>query len=111
MSGRRPINFTAVRASVSLADVLELIGWEPNVHAGDGPRGSCPICGSGNPKARYFHIGRGADGNLRWFCHKGCGGGNHLDLWCKVHSYDLYDGAVALCEAAGVPIPYLGRRS
>jgi putative transposase len=100
---RPSIDFTAVRAAITLAEVLALLHFIPNRTRGAYQRGPCPVHGSRNP-AGADCFSADLDKNI-WHCFK-CGrAGNALDLWVAVTGQNLYDAAVDLCQRLGRPLP------
>jgi hypothetical protein len=83
MSG---IRFAEVRARITMAEVLGLIGFVPCATSGDQVRGPCPIHHSASPSGRSFsanlrsHI-------YRYFKYRFSG--NHLDLYAAVTGRSL----------------------
>ena len=105
MSTARPaIDFAAVRAAVTLAAVLQLLGCPPRTTHGTQQRGPCPLHGSTHGTSRCFSA------NLEqhlFQCFK-CGrSGNALDLWAQAQQLTPYDAAVDLCQRLGIPLPTL----
>ena len=92
---RPAIDFAAVRAAVTMAAVLQLLGFQANSSRGAQQRGPCPLHGSTPAPAaaspptwtsNTFH------------CFK-CGrSGNALDLWAQANRQSLYDAAIDLCQ-------------
>ena len=100
---RPSIDFTAVRAAITLAEVLALLHFVPNHTRAAEQRGACPVHGSRNPARSDCFSANVAD-NI-WHCFK-CGkGGNALDLWMAVTGQNLYDAAVDLCQRLSRPLP------
>ena len=101
---RPAIDFAAVRAAVSLAAVLQLLGFQPNSRRGAQQRGPCPLHGSTSGTSRCFS----ANTDQQVFhCFK-CGRhGNALDLWAQAKNLTPYDAAVDLCDQLGIPLPTL----
>jgi putative transposase len=101
----RPLlDFAAVRAAVTMAAVLGLLGFQPRTTQGDQQRGPCPLHGSTSGTSRCFsaHIGKHT-----FHCFK-CGrSGNALDLWGQATRQSPYDAAVDLCQRLGLPLPPL----
>jgi DNA primase len=100
------IDFGAARAQVRLAEVLELLGFEPRSRAGDQVRGRCPVHRSGTSTSRSFaaHLGKDV-----WHCFR-CGvGGNALDLWVAVTRQALHAGVIDLYTRLGREVPWLQR--
>ena len=90
------IDFQQLRAEISMAEVLELLGFIATNGSGDQRYGPCPL----NPttakqRDRRFSV------NLRsgrFFCRE-CGRfGDQLDLWAAASKQPLYDAAVDLCN-------------
>jgi putative transposase len=101
---RPAIDFDAVRAAITLAAVLQLLGFKANSTHGAQQRGPCPLHGSTSGTSRCFSA------NLEkevFHCFKcGCSG-NALDLWAKANRLTVYDAAIDLCERLGIPLPTL----
>jgi hypothetical protein len=103
--GARPaIDFTALRAVVTLAAVLQLLGWQPRSSRGAQQRGSCPLHGATSGTSRCFSA------NVKdhtFQCFK-CGrSGNALDLWAQATQQTVYDAALDLCQRLAIPVPQL----
>lgn len=102
------IDFAAVRALVSMAAVLQLLGCR--LHGpGAQQRGPCPLHGSTSGTSRCFSA------NLDrhcFHCFK-CGRiGSALDLWTAATGQTPYDAAIDLCRRLGLDLPTLpGRNS
>jgi putative transposase len=103
-SSHPAIDFAALRAAVSLAQVLTLLGFVPRSdHAGQ-QRGACPLHGSTHSTARCFSVNLHAH---TFHCFK-CGrSGNALDLWAAANRLSLYDAALDLCQRLNIPVPLL----
>ena len=104
VTARPAIDFTAVHAAVSLAAVLEALGFQANSKVGAQQRGPCPLHGSTSGTSRCFsaHL----DKNV-FHCFK-CGrSGNALDLWAQAHNLTPYDAALDLCQRLAIPVPLL----
>lgn len=103
MSG---IDYQAVRAQASMAEVLELLGFVASETSGEQVRGACPIHGSPSRESRSFSANLGKN-NFRCF---GCGSpGNQLDLWMAAMKQSLYQAAIDLCQRLDRPLPGLPR--
>jgi len=103
-SPRPAIDFAAVRAAITIAQVLTLIGFSARSdHAGQ-QRGPCPLHGSTRGTACCFSVNTTAH---TFHCFK-CGrSGNALDLWATAQSLSIYDAALDLCHRLNVPLPLL----
>jgi hypothetical protein len=102
VTARPAIDFDAVRAVVTMAAVLDLLGCQARTtHAGQ-QRGPCPLHGSTSGTSRCFSV------NLRdqiFHCFK-CGrSGNALDLWAQATRQTPYDAAIDLCQRLNIPLP------
>ena len=104
VSARPAIDFAAIRAAVSLAAVLGLLGFQARSSYGTQQRGPCPLHGSTSGTSRCFSA------NLEqhtFHCFK-CGrSGNALDLWAQASRQSPYDAAVDLCRRLNIPLPLL----
>jgi transposase InsO family protein len=104
VTSRPAIDFAAVRATISLAAVLHLLGFQATSSRGSQQRGACPLHGSSAGTSRCFSA------NLEqhtFHCFK-CGrSGNALDLWTQATQQSPYDAALDLCNRLGIPLPTL----
>lgn len=103
---RPAIDFAQVRAVITIAQVLLLLGFMPRTeHAGQ-QRGACPLHGSTHGTARCFSVNTKAH---TFHCFK-CGRcGNALDLWAAANRLSIYDAAIDLCQRLNIPLPTLPR--
>jgi transposase InsO family protein len=103
-SSRPAIDFAAVRAAITIGQVLALLGFTTRSdHAGQ-QRGACPLHGSTSGTARCFSVNTNAH---TFHCFK-CGrSGNALDLWAAANRLSIYDAAVDLCQRLNLPLPTL----
>jgi putative transposase len=103
-SARPAIDFAAVRAAITIAQVLALLGFTARSdHAGQ-QRGACPLHGSTHGTARCFTV---HTKDHTFHCFK-CGrSGNALDLWAAAQRLSIYDAAIDLCQRLNIPIPTL----
>ena len=104
-SANRPsLDFAAVRAAVSMRDVLQLLSFHPGTTHGSQQRGACPLHGASQGTARCFSV------NLEqqvFHCFK-CGrSGNPLDLWAQANRQTPHDAALDLCQRLHIPVPIL----
>jgi len=107
----RGIDFTEARARLRIAEVLELMNYQPRRHVGQQARGPCPLHGARSPGSRVFAVHW--QKNL-FHCFRCGAGGNALDLWAAWTRQDLYAAVVDLFQRLGRDIPWLpastGRR-
>lgn len=103
-ASRPAIDFAAVRAAITIAQVLALLGFVPRCdHAGQ-QRGACPLHGSTRGTARCFSVNTQAH---TFHCFK-CGRcGNALDLWAAANRLSIYDATQDLCQRLNIPLPLL----
>lgn len=100
------IRYAEIRALISLADVLELVGFPLPEAAGVQIRGPCPVHRSASPRSRSFSA------NLKrniYYCFRCGSSGNQLDLYAAVTGLSLFDATVALCERLHRDIPWVER--
>jgi putative transposase len=101
---RPAIDFAALRAVVTIAAVLDLLGFQPRSTQGAQQRGPCPLHGSTSGTGRSFSVNREQQ---TFHCFK-CGrSGNALDLWAHATGQGPYDAALDLCQRLGIPVPIL----
>jgi hypothetical protein len=101
---RPAVDFDAVRAALSLAAVLQLLGFRPATSRGAQQRAACPLHGSTARTSRCFSAN--LDRNI-FHCFK-CGrSGDALDLWAAATRQSPYDAALDLCGRLGIPVPHL----
>ena len=98
------IDFRAARARLRLAEVLELLGFEPRARWGEQLRGPCPVHRSRARTSRAFaaHLGKGV-----WHCFACGAGGNALDLWAPVSRQPLHAAVIDLRNRLGREVPWL----
>jgi putative transposase len=97
------IDFPAVRAALTMAAVLQLLG-AGNPARGPQYRGPCPLHGSTSATSRCFSAN--LDQHV-FHCFK-CGrSGNALDLWALANRLSIYDAALDLCRRLHIPLPLL----
>ena len=98
------IHFAEVRARITLADVLDLLGFVPCESSGDQVRGPCLVHHSISPLSRSFSA------NLKrhiYRCLKCGSSGNQLDLYAAVTGLGVFEATVALCEQLHREIPWM----
>ena len=103
----KPIDFQALKAMISISDVLELYGWTPNAVRKGGAelRGKCPVHGSKSETSTIFAVSPKRNAFKCFSCNAG---GNQLDL--AAHYFGIPNAesvrvAVALCKELGIEIP------
>ena len=98
------VDFQTVRSMVSMAQVLELIGFVPHECSGDQFRGPCPVHGSSSSKSRSFSVNVGRNA---YQCFKCGSSGNQLDLWAAMAKTDLHTATIDLCEKLHLDVPWI----
>ena len=98
------IDYRAARAGIRLAEVLELIDYQPRWRRGQVWRGPCPLHGSQSVPSRVFAVD--LDKNL-YHCFRCGAGGNALDLWAAITRQPLHAAVQSLCQRLGRPVPWL----
>ena len=95
---RPKMAFAFLREQVTMEQVLEHLGWLPQLRGrGQQRRGPCPVHGQPTDTARTFsvHLGKNA---FQCF-HADCGlKGNVLDFWAAIHRLPLYEAALHLAK-------------
>ena len=98
------IHFAEVRARITLADVLDVLGFIPCDRSGDQVRGPCLVHRSASPSSRSFS----ANLNLHIYrCFKYGSSGNQLDLYAAVTGLSFFEATVELCEKLHREIPWI----
>ena len=100
------IDYRQLRASISIAQVLQLIGFVPAQACGPQLRGPCPVHGSRSPRSRVFSVNLQSNA---YQCFKCGSAGNQLDLYAAVTKKSLYQAALDLCEKLNCPTPWVQR--
>jgi transposase len=97
-AARPPVDFAFVRQQVTMAQVLQHLGFLDTLHGrGLQRRGPCPVHGRATDRDRTFsvHLGK----NICQCFQAECAvQGNVLDLWAAVHRLPLYEAALHLAE-------------
>ena len=97
------IDYALLRRQVSLAQVLELVGFTARTRRGAQVRGPCPVHGSTSRRSRSFAA---QVDQQCWQCFR-CGAcGNALDLYVAVTKLPLYAAALELCARLHLAVPW-----
>lgn len=90
-----------------MAQVLAWLEFDPRRKSGDQWRGPCPVHSSRSPDSTSFSVNVATH---RYQCFRcGCFG-NQIELWSAVQGVTVYQAAIALCQRANLPIPWISRR-
>lgn len=102
------IDYRRLHEQIAMAQVLDLIGFEPRWRRGPQVRGRCPIPGCQSTSGHPFSVH--LDSQV-YHCFA-CGShGNPLDLWTAVCDLPIHRAALALCHAAQLTLPWLPLQS
>jgi hypothetical protein len=104
VTDRPAIDFAAIRAAVSMTDVLGLLGFRALSVHGAQQRGPCPLHGSTAGTSRCFSVNTC---DQIFHCFKCDKSGNTLDLWTHATRQTPYDAARDLCQRLNIPVPLL----
>ena len=102
-AAERPlVDFAFLREQVRISQVLEHLAYWRGCTVGARSFEPCPIHGQPRDSSRSLsvHVGK----NIFRCFHANCGAqGNVLDLWAAIHKLPLYEAALGLAEAFGLP--------
>jgi transposase InsO family protein len=104
LPSRPAIDFAAVRAAISMAGVLDLLGFSARTSRGAQQRGPCPLHGSTSATSRCFSANLTKHTFHCFKCHRS---GNALELWAAARQLDVYDAALELCQRLNILVPTL----
>lgn len=100
------IDFDRLRYEITMAQVLDLIGFQCTSRRGDQWYGYCPLHDSEVRHRRAFSV------NVAlgcYYCHK-CGShGDQFTLWAKASDTLLYQATIDLCRNLQLEVPWLHR--
>jgi DNA primase len=100
------IRFAEVRAQITMAEVLHLLGFVPSSISGARVRGRCPVHRSSSRRSRSFS----ADLKRQvYHCFRCGASGNQLDLYAAAKGLAIFQAAVELCEQLHREIPWVYR--
>jgi DNA primase len=99
------LDYAAIRARISIGDVLALLNYRPHRTQATKCRGRCPLHQNDQPpdsQSTCFSV----DLQRNLFQCFGCGAqGNQLDLWRLHTRLPLYQATLELCERAHIDPP------
>jgi DNA primase len=98
------INYDALRARITMEEVLELLDFRPLRRTGSRVRGRCPFgCGD---SPRHF-VANLAVRRYRCFgCQRH---GNQLDLWAAIQAQPFHEAILNLCHRLNIDPPLIHR--
>jgi DNA primase len=97
------IDYRQLRQQITIARVLDLIGFQPGWQHRSQLRGPCPIPGC-RSSIRSFSVQLTGQIYHCFACHSH---GNALDLWAAVRGLSLHQAAVDLCRVTNLDLPRL----
>lgn len=100
------IDFDLLRSRITLAQVLDLVGFRSVVRSGDQLRGPCPVHLSNSPQSKSFPANLSTN---RYRCFKCGSAGGQLELWAAMQGISVYQAALDLCDRLGVETPWIQR--
>jgi len=103
-SARPAIDFAVLKAAITIAQVLALLGFVPLSDRNGQQRGPCPFHSSSRRTAQCFSVNTHAHA---FHCFKCNRSGNALDLWAATNRLSPYDAALDLCQRLNIPVPLL----
>jgi DNA primase len=89
---------------ISMAQVLDLIGFDAAERSGDQLRGKCPLHESNSARSRSFSVNLTQNA---FQCFRCGAAGNQLDLWAAYSKQDIHPATLELCELLGIKPPLL----
>ena len=100
------VRFQEGRARITMAQVLDLLGFITQERSGDQVRGPCPVHRSTSSRSRCFsaHLTRRI-----YRCFRCGSAGNHLDLYAAAAHRSLFAAALELCDRVRCEVPWINR--
>ena len=100
------IDFDRVRTEITMREILQLLGFQPNRARGDQWYGRCPLPGCSSSRRSCFSV----NVNLgRYCCHRCRHHGHPLELWAAATGLPLHRAAIDLYATLGRDVPWLHR--
>ena len=100
------INFNRLRAEITMAEVLDLLGFEAVARSGVQWYGCCPLHEAPAKGQRYFSANLALG---RYYCHRCHSHGNAIELWAAATKRPLYQATIDLCQRLGREVPWIKR--
>ena len=98
------IDYAALRARITMEEVLEQVGFRPQERRGSRVRGRCLFDGGGSPRDFVANLAV-----RRYHCF-GCRRyGNHLELWARIQGQPFHEAALSLCQRLNIEPPLVHR--
>jgi DNA primase len=100
------VDFNRLRAEITMAQVLDLLAFDPVARSGAQWYGRCPLHEAPAKRQRFFSVNLALG---RYYCHRCHSHGNHLELWAAATKLPLHQAAIDLCERLGREVPWIQR--
>jgi DNA primase len=100
------IDFNRLRSEITMAQVLDLLAFEPAARSGSQWYGRCPLHDAPPRRKRFFSVNLALG---RYYCHRCHSHGNPLELWAAVTKLPLHQAAIDLCQRLGQEVPWMHR--
>ena len=100
------IDFDRLRAEITMQQVLQLLGFQPDRGRGDQWYGQCPLhdCPCSRQPSFSVNVAMG-----RYYCHRCHHYGHQIELWAAVTGLPLHAAAIDLCGVLGRRVPWIPR--
>ena len=100
------VDFNALRAEITMEQVLSLLGFRPSRRAGAQWYGVCPLHPAISRHSRSFSVNVV---RARYYCHACHSHGNPLELWAAATKLPVHQAAIDLCRRLGREVPWIRR--
>ena len=98
------IDYAALRARITMEEVLQLIGFVSLQRRGSRLRGHCPFGCGDSPRDFVANL------SLRRYRCFSCGRhGNQLELWASIQNQTIHWAALDLCQRLNIDPPLIHR--
>jgi DNA primase len=100
------VDYASVRSAITIAQVLDLMGFAIQTRTGNQVRGACPLHIASSPQSRTFSANLKTN---RFQCFKCKKSGGQLELWAEFRGITAYEAAIDLCERLAIEVPWVHR--
>jgi DNA primase len=100
------VDFDALRAMITMEQVLSLLEFQPSRRAGAQWYGVCPLHQAASGRSHSFSVNVA---RTRYSCHVCHSHGNALELWAAATKLPLHQAASDLCQRLGREVPWIRR--
>jgi len=98
------IDYAALRARITMEEVLELVGFRPLERMGSRVRGRCLFDCGDSPRDFVANLA------VRRYRCFGCRrDGNQLELWARIQGQPFHEAALNLCQRLNIEPPLIHR--